>query len=289
MARGVTFTEEAADAIAEAALYTLANRSVDPGVAGRSAASPAEAFTARCTSATADAGGNFPGVITRYDAPTAAWVDYGACKLRAPNGGGLASGSNYPVQPAGATAGGDALYLVGTLSPDAIPIGTVAPYAGGTIPAGWMLCNGGAVSRTTYADLFAAIGTNWGAGDGSTTFNVPDLGGRVPVGYTGVGGRGLGQYYGKELADLPSHNHAEGTSISVNDIPGAAWQIATYTPGGTGIAVSTGLAGSPPTPANALCIQPSAGVAYMIKFAFQAGYVNPFTGSGVVGLSGTFS
>lgn len=55
-----------------------------------------------------------------------------------------------------------------------IPAGTVMAYAGSTVPAGYLVCNGSAVSRTTYADLFAAIGTMYGSGDGSTTFNLPD-------------------------------------------------------------------------------------------------------------------
>jgi microcystin-dependent protein len=59
-----------------------------------------------------------------------------------------------------------------------MPVGSVITYGGSTAPTGWLLCNGAAVSRTiTYADLFAVIGTTFGEGDGSTTFNVPDLGG----------------------------------------------------------------------------------------------------------------
>ncbi len=60
--------------------------------------------------------------------------------------------------------------------------GLIFPYAGDTAPTGWLLCDGAAVSRTTYADLFALIGTTYGAGNGSTTFNVPDLKGRVMIG-----------------------------------------------------------------------------------------------------------
>ena len=56
-----------------------------------------------------------------------------------------------------------------------VPIGTILPYAGNTAPEGTLMCNGAAISRTTYAELFAAIGTTWGAGDEETTFNVPDL------------------------------------------------------------------------------------------------------------------
>lgn len=60
--------------------------------------------------------------------------------------------------------------------------GLIFPYAGSTAPAGFLLCDGSAVSRLTYADLFTLIGTTYGAGDGSTTFNVPDLRGSVIIG-----------------------------------------------------------------------------------------------------------
>ncbi len=54
------------------------------------------------------------------------------------------------------------------------PIGAISAYGGDVAPAGWLLCNGAAISRTTYAELYAVIGTKFGAGDGSTTFNLPD-------------------------------------------------------------------------------------------------------------------
>lgn len=69
-----------------------------------------------------------------------------------------------------------------------IPPGVVLPYAGSTAPTGWALAYGQAVSRTTYADLYAIIGTTYGVGDGSTTFNLPDLRGRVPAGKDNMGG-----------------------------------------------------------------------------------------------------
>ena len=72
------------------------------------------------------------------------------------------------------TTGETSLVAGGTLYADA-PIGAILAFGGSSAPAGWMICNGAAVSRTTYAALFAAIGTAFGAGDGSTTFNVPDL------------------------------------------------------------------------------------------------------------------
>ena len=69
-----------------------------------------------------------------------------------------------------------------------IPIGGMIAYGGATAPSGWLLCYGQAISRTTYAALFAAIGTAYGIGDGTTTFNLPDLRGRVTVGKDNMGG-----------------------------------------------------------------------------------------------------
>jgi microcystin-dependent protein len=64
-------------------------------------------------------------------------------------------------------------------------VGAIKPWTKATAPDGYLLCNGGAVSRTTYADLFAVISTTYGSGDGSTTFNVPQLQGKMPQGYDG--------------------------------------------------------------------------------------------------------
>lgn len=61
--------------------------------------------------------------------------------------------------------------------------GLIMHYGGSTAPEGWLICDGSAVSRTTYASLFAVIGTTYGAGDGSTTFNIPNVKGRSIVGY----------------------------------------------------------------------------------------------------------
>lgn len=63
-----------------------------------------------------------------------------------------------------------------------IASGMISPYAGASAPAGFLLCDGSAVSRTTYAALFSIISTTYGVGDGSTTFNLPNLQGRIPVG-----------------------------------------------------------------------------------------------------------
>ena len=64
-------------------------------------------------------------------------------------------------------------------------VGAIKPWTKTTAPDGYLLCDGSAVSRTTYADLFGVISTTYGAGDGSTTFNVPQLQGKMPQGYDG--------------------------------------------------------------------------------------------------------
>jgi microcystin-dependent protein len=70
-----------------------------------------------------------------------------------------------------------------------MPAGAVLPFAGAAAPTGYLLCDGSAVSRTTYAALFAVLSTTFGVGDGSTTFNLPDMRETAPV---GVGTRGTG-------------------------------------------------------------------------------------------------
>lgn len=71
-------------------------------------------------------------------------------------------------------------------------VGFIKPFAGNTVPDGYLYCDGSAVSRTTYSELFAAIGTLYGAGDGSTTFNVPDLRGYFLRGDGGTNSAALG-------------------------------------------------------------------------------------------------
>jgi len=65
---------------------------------------------------------------------------------------------------------------------EGIPTATIVPWSSASVPTGFLECNGQAVSRSTYAALFAIVGTTYGAGDGSSTFLVPDLGDNVPVG-----------------------------------------------------------------------------------------------------------
>jgi len=112
--------------------------------------------------------------------------------------------------------------------------GMIIPYAGSSAPSGWLLSYGQAVSRSTYSDLFSAIGTTYGAGDGSTTFNLPDLRGRVVAGQDDMGGTSanrltdqsggldgdtLGDTGGSEThtlteAQLAAHTHSV-TSVTV--------------------------------------------------------------------------
>ncbi|MCK5016134.1 MAG: tail fiber protein [Candidatus Peribacteraceae bacterium] len=72
--------------------------------------------------------------------------------------------------------------LTATTQQFLVPRAAITPFAGASLPSGWLWCDGSAVSRTTYDDLFTAIATSYGVGDGSTTFNLPDVRGRVPTG-----------------------------------------------------------------------------------------------------------
>jgi microcystin-dependent protein len=124
-----------------------------------------------------------------------------------------------------------------------LPAGLVWPYAGSSAPSGFLLCYGQAVSRETYATLFGVIGTTYGSGDGSTTFNIPDLRGRVVAGQDDMGGSSanrltgvtgsvngdtLGGTGGEEThtlteAELAAHDHGAtgltftGGAVSFND------------------------------------------------------------------------
>lgn len=94
-----------------------------------------------------------------------------------------------------------------------VPPGVVFPYAGPIPPSGWLLADGSEVSRTTYARLFAAIGTTYGAGDGSTTFNLPDLRGEFIRGLDNARGVDAGRALGSaQQDDLKSHSHRFKTS-----------------------------------------------------------------------------
>ena len=112
----------------------------------------------------------------------------------------------------------------------AVPVGVVNPFAGSTAPAGWLLCYGQAVLRSQYPSLFSIVSTTYGSGDGSTTFNVPDLRGRSVAGLDNMGGTDAGrldvantagtvtgsQYVTLTSAQsgVPAHSHANTASFS---------------------------------------------------------------------------
>ncbi len=93
-------------------------------------------------------------------------------------------------------------------TPETIPAGSVFYFAANTAPAGYLKANGAAVSRTTYAALFAVTGTTFGVGDGSTTFNLPDLRGEFIRGWADDRSVDTGRVFGSAQADaFKSHNH----------------------------------------------------------------------------------
>ena len=118
------------------------------------------------------------------------------------------------------------------------PTASVIAYAGSSIPSGWLLCDGTAINRTTYSTLFAAISTVYGVGDGSTTFELPDLKGRVIAGKessdtrltsggSGINGGTLGSTGGTEThtlltAEMPAHTHTQASRTNTGSASGAA-------------------------------------------------------------------
>ena len=116
------------------------------------------------------------------------------------------------------------------------PPGMIATYAGTSAPTGWLACQGQAISRTTYADLYTAISTTWGSGDGSTTFNVPDLRGMFVRGTgtnaTGSSSGAVGPSVGAYAADTYlNHSHTATDSGHAH-----TYSYSAVVPGGSAIA-----------------------------------------------------
>lgn len=95
-------------------------------------------------------------------------------------------------------------------------VGMIVPYAGSTPPTGWLIANGNAISRVTYNRLFSICGTMYGVGNGSTTFNLPNLTGRIPVGldssqteFDSIGEKGGEKTHTLTTSQIPSHTHTQ--------------------------------------------------------------------------------
>jgi microcystin-dependent protein len=157
---------------------------------------------------------------------------YDQMELRAPKASPTFTGT-APVIPDASAAthamnrqSADARYILATSFDQLAPPGAIVPYAGATAPTGWLLCDGSAVSRATYPALHAilkdAAGANtypYGSGDGSTTFNLPNFKGRIPVGrdatqteFDVMGETGGAKSRTLTTAELPAHSHTIGGS-----------------------------------------------------------------------------
>lgn len=170
-----------------------------------------------------------------------------------------------------------ATYIDVTTLPAGSSPGTIVPFGGATVPTDWLLCYGQAVSRTTYATLFAVVSTTYGVGNGTTTFNLPDLRGRIPGGKddmggtaasrlttagSGVNGAALGAAGGTQthtltIAQMPAHGHtlAAGAGAGGNSgVGGSGYGYPTAT--------STASAGSDGAHNNT---QPTIVLNYIIK------------------------
>lgn len=115
--------------------------------------------------------------------------------------------------------------LVGAIN-EIEPVGSIKMYAGASAPSGWLICDGSAVSRTTYAALFTAIGTTYGAGNGSTTFNLPNFNGRTPIGVGTSGTTGASSHALASKGGQETHTHTTGNfTLTTSHIPAHTHQI----------------------------------------------------------------
>ena len=141
--------------------------------------------------------------------------------------------------------------------PAAIPAGAVMPFAMNSAPSGWLAANGAEVSRTTYAGLFTAIGTTYGIGNGSTTFNLPDLRGYFVRGSgTNSDGTAAGTFGQKQSDEFKSHSH--GYNYRVDTVYGAVWPNSGFG-GGSTSRTTTQTGGTETRPKNIALL-------YCIKF-----------------------
>jgi len=126
------------------------------------------------------------------------------------------------------------------LAQDPTPTGTIGYFGYTSAPTGWLKANGAAISRTTYATLFASIGTTFGSGNGSTTFNIPDLRGYFPRGWDDGAGVDSGRAIGSSQADdFKSHQHfisgfGNGSDLNGGPLADSGVRPAVYTSSAAG-------------------------------------------------------
>jgi microcystin-dependent protein len=114
-----------------------------------------------------------------------------------------------------------------------VPIGTVLPFAGGSAPSNWIFCYGQSLARSgTYADLFAVIGTAFGAADGSH-FNVPDMRGNVPLGEDNMGGSSRNRVTDADADTLGGQDGSETHTLTTAEIPSHTHGYPNQTVGGS--------------------------------------------------------
>lgn len=159
--------------------------------------------------------GTFPTTIQNGTTEDAAQVMTLFAYIQSQTNGNACPATTGTAILKGNGSGGTAAAAAGTDYLAAQP-GMVFDFAGTAAPSGYLVCDGSAVSRATYAALFTAIGTTWGAGDGSTTFNLPDLRRRTTIGAGGTAVAGpantVGAVGGEEthvltVGELAAHNH----------------------------------------------------------------------------------
>lgn len=145
---------------------------------------------------------------TNTGAATVAVNGMAAVTIKRRDGSSLAAGDILSGAIVALSYDGTNYQLISQDQGAALPVGEIAFFAMSTAPTGWLKANGAAVSRTTYADLYSAIGTTFGAGDGSTTFNLPDLRGEFIRGWDDSRGVDSGRTFGSAQADdFKSHAH----------------------------------------------------------------------------------
>lgn len=163
---------------------------------------------------------------------------------------------------------------------ESAPVGAIMPYAGSIAPQDWLICDGRAVSRIIYDELFNIIGTRYGEGDETTTFNLPNLSGRVPVGLDGTDSdfNTLGKTGGEKthqltIDEIPSHNH-EGlywanvdanSHVGLNNGTNTTIELS-WNQGGASDSFKTGYSGGDEAHNN---LQPYITINYIIKYSSE--------------------